>query len=222
MWMLSSCTLLSLAPPAVPAPGKFPPAVLQLRRTKQPTASPSAMALPKPAPRYKVSRAPRLVCHAHTYDIQPSVLLHPSVGEYDNWRINENKDHIVLGFNVGKDTKEDKLEVRTTKDHEELWLVIKYKQGDGSDNDNSPASSLNARLQMPRGYVEDNVMQAEILRDGWLQIIIEKPKPTISPENKLNEPKKKVPVKKDEEPKKKVPAKKDEETPSPGQPPQEP
>ncbi|CAN6343505.1 unnamed protein product [Urochloa humidicola] len=207
MWMLSSCTLLSLAPPAVPAPGKFPPAVLQLR-TKQPTASPSAMALPKPAPRSKVSRALRLVCHAHTYDIQPSVLLHPSVGEYDNWRINENKDHIVLGFNVGKDTEEEKLEVRTTKDHGELWLVIKYN-GDGSD-DNSPASSLNTRLQMPRGYVEDNVMQAEILRDGWLQIIIEKPKPTISPDNKLNEPKKKVRVKKDEE------------TPSPRQPPQEP
>ncbi|CAN6334589.1 unnamed protein product [Urochloa humidicola] len=197
MWMLSSCTLLSLAaPPAAPVPGKFPPAVLQLR-TKQPTASPSAMALPRPAPRYKVSRALRLVCHAHTYDIQPSVLLYPSVGEYDTWRINENKDHIVLGFNVGKDTKEDKLEVRTTKDHGVLWLVIKYKQGDGSDN--SPASSLNVRLEMPRGYTEDNVMQAEILRDGWLQIIIEKPKPTISPENKLKEPKKKVPVTKDEE-----------------------
>ncbi|CAL4905666.1 unnamed protein product [Urochloa decumbens] len=164
--LMSSCALLSLAP----APGKFSPAVLQLR-TKQPAAPPSAVALPRPAPRYNVSRALRLVCHAHTYDIPPTALVHPSGGEEGKWRISENNERITLYFNVGEETMAGNLEVAVTKD--QALLVIKYK-GDGKDK--SLATKLDARLLMPPGYDSKKVMKAEILRDGWLEIMIAKPK----------------------------------------------
>ncbi|CAL4898373.1 unnamed protein product [Urochloa decumbens] len=169
MSMLSSCTLLSLAP----APGKFSPGSLQLR-TKQPTASSAAAALPWATP-YKVSRAPRLVCHAQTYNIVPTALVHPSSGIQGKWKTTDDEDRIILEFNVGEGTKEGELSVTTTKDQAlTVWLVIRYK---GDRSDGSLVTSLDAHLQMPPGYDKNNVMKAEILSNGWLQIIINKPKP---------------------------------------------
>ncbi|CAN6334598.1 unnamed protein product [Urochloa humidicola] len=175
MSMLSSCTLLSMAP-AAPAPGKFSPATLKLR-TKQPPASSPAVALPRAVPRYKVSRALRLVCHAAQpleYDILPSALVHPSIGDHRSWKIYDDMDHITLMFNVGKGTEEKNLEVKTIEDPAlVLWLHIRYK-GDGKDN--SLATKLDTRLQMPPGYGDKNVMTTELLPDGFLLIIITKPK----------------------------------------------
>ncbi|CAN6334592.1 unnamed protein product [Urochloa humidicola] len=168
MSMLSPCTLLSLAP------GKFSPAALQLR-TKQPEASSPVVAFPLAAPRYnKVSGAPRLVCHAqpHEYKILPTALVHPKSGRYGDWKINDDEERITLEFDVGEETKEDNLLVTTTEDH--ALLVIKYK-GDGKDN--SLATKLDARLLMPPGYDDKKVMRAEILPNGWLEIVIAKPKP---------------------------------------------
>ncbi|CAL4891411.1 unnamed protein product [Urochloa decumbens] len=178
--MLSSCTLLSMAPPQS-ASGKFSPAALQLR-TKQPAASSLAIALPRAAT-YKVGRAPRLVCHALAYDIPPNALLvHPSVGDDNTWKIDaKHKDHITLEFKVGDKTNENNLEVTTTKDQAlNFWLVIKYK-GDGSDG--SLATSLDARLLMPPGYDGKKGMKAEILPDGWLHVVIAKPKQETDTEN---------------------------------------
>ncbi|CAL4898370.1 unnamed protein product [Urochloa decumbens] len=173
MSMLSSCTPLSLAPPA-PAPGKFSPATLQLR-TKQPAASSAAVALPRAAPRHKVSRALRLVCQAQPYDIPPTALVHPKVGHYGDWKINEDKDRITLAFMVGDKTKVDNLEVTATRDQVlNLWLLVIRYNSNGSDG--SLATSLDANLVMPPGYDDKNVMTAEILPDGWLDIIIAKPK----------------------------------------------
>ncbi|KAG2564513.1 uncharacterized protein LOC120681970 [Panicum virgatum] len=166
MSMLSSYTFLSLAP----AQGKFSPAPLQLR--KQPAASSSVVVVPW-AP-CKVSRAPRLACYSkkNTYDILPTALVHPSVGDHGNWKMAEDKDHITLDFNVGRETEVSELEVATTRD--QALLVIRYK-GDSSDV-NNPAASLDVRLLMPPGYDGNKVMKAEILSDGWLKIIIAKPK----------------------------------------------
>ncbi|CAN6343539.1 unnamed protein product [Urochloa humidicola] len=173
MSMLSSCTLLSLAPPARAPGNKFSPGTRQLR-TKQPAASsPSVVTLPWTA-RCKVSRVTRFVCHAKKYNILPTALVHPPVADHDNWRINENKDHIILEFYVGVGTKASNLEVTTTKDEAlNVFLVIRYT-GDGTDG--SLATSLDASLLMPPGYDQKNVMKAEMLRSGWLLIMIEKPK----------------------------------------------
>ncbi|CAN6329581.1 unnamed protein product [Urochloa humidicola] len=175
MSMLSSCTLLSMAPPAL-APAKFSPATLKLR-TKQPAASSLAVALPRAAPRYKLSRALRLVCHATQpleYDILPSALVHPSIGDHRSWKIYDDMDHITLMFNVGKGTEEKNLEVKTVEDPAlALWLHIRYK---GEVKDNSLATKLDIRLQMPPGYGDKNVMTTELLPDGFLLIIITKPK----------------------------------------------
>ncbi|CAN6334591.1 unnamed protein product [Urochloa humidicola] len=176
MSMLSSCTLLSMAPPApAPALGKFSPATLQLR-TKQPAASSLAVALPRAAPRYKLSRALRLVCHAEPleYDILPYDLVRPSIGDqdHDSWMIKDKNNEITLKFKVGSGTEKKNMEVKTIK-HQPLvvWLHIKYK-GDGKDN--SLATKLDVSLQMPPGYEHKNVTTAAILGD-FLEIIITKP-----------------------------------------------
>ncbi|CAL4891423.1 unnamed protein product [Urochloa decumbens] len=162
--MLSSCTLLSLAPPAAPAPGKFSPAVLQLRM-KQSWGAATC----------KVPRAPPFVCHA--YNIPPTALVYPSRGNHGNWKIGDDEDRITLELKVGAETKEGDLEVTTVKDALTVWLVIR-KTGDRSDG-SLLATEPDARLQMPPGYDKKNVMKAEILRNGWLEIRIDKPKPQI-------------------------------------------
>ncbi|CAN6356679.1 unnamed protein product [Urochloa humidicola] len=131
------------------------------------------LSLARAAP-WKVSRALRLVCHALTYeyDIPPTVLVRPSGAEAGKWWIIENNERITLNINVGPETMASNLDVVLTKD--QSLLIIRYK-GDGKDN--SLATKLDARLLMPPGYDSKKVMGAEILRDGWQQIMIEKPKP---------------------------------------------
>ncbi|RCV19206.1 hypothetical protein SETIT_3G365600v2 [Setaria italica] len=169
--MMSSYTLPSLVPAAPPrAPEKlFSPAALQLRKQRAAAVASPGAALPW-AP-WKLPRALRLACHAqpHTYDIPPSALVTPKVGQHGHWKINDDDDRITLEFNVGDKTEEGNLEVATTKD--QALLVIRYT---GDRSDDSPATSLDARLLMPPGC--NKVMKAEILPNGWLEVIIAKPK----------------------------------------------
>ncbi|CAN6338720.1 unnamed protein product [Urochloa humidicola] len=91
MSMLSSFTLRSLAPPAAPSAGKFSSAVLQLRIKQSWGAAPC-----------KVSRAPRFVCHARSYDIPPTALVYPSRGNHGNWKISDDEDRITLELKGGR------------------------------------------------------------------------------------------------------------------------
>ncbi|TKW29234.1 hypothetical protein SEVIR_3G382800v4 [Setaria viridis] len=169
--MMSSYTLPSLVPAAPPrAPEKFSPAALQLRKQRAAAVASPGAALPW-AP-WKLPRALRLACHAQPpYDIPPSALVTHKTGNHRTWKINDDDDRITLEFDVGYKTEEGKLEVATTKD--QALLIIRYT---GDRGDDSPATSLDARLLMPPGYDGNKVMKAEILPNGWLEVVIAKPK----------------------------------------------
>ncbi|TVU49882.1 hypothetical protein EJB05_01221 [Eragrostis curvula] len=165
MSMLSSCTLMRLAP----APGKFSPAAT-LRLHKQPAAS-SLVALPWAPCKESRSRTSLFTCHALVYNILPSALAHPSTvdgGQHESWNIKEDKDHIFLKLDVGENTTREQLQVETTGD--EALLVIRYK---GQEED-SPAKSLNLRLLLPPGRHREDITAA-MLSKGSLQISIRKP-----------------------------------------------
>ncbi|OEL19274.1 hypothetical protein BAE44_0019707 [Dichanthelium oligosanthes] len=159
MSMLGSYTLLS---GARPLPGKLSHQALQLRK---PLAASVALPCVPFIPCKQHSRAPRFVCYAekNTYNIQP--------GGGNNWSITEDNTHVTLKFNVGDKTSQDKLSVTTTEDL--VHLVIKYT---GDPKDDSPASEMDVRLLMPYGY-DCKQVTASIGHDGWLHVIITKPKP---------------------------------------------
>ncbi|XP_066338322.1 uncharacterized protein [Miscanthus floridulus] len=177
MAMLSSytTTLLSRAPPApAPAQGKSAvAAALQLR--KEPAASSSPVVAARRPGWLLSSRAiamRKISTAAYKYDMQPS----ESGGD---WTITEDTNFITLRLKVGAKTTKDELEVAVTDD--QVLLVIRYKQkqqgdGGGKEKDDSPKSSLPVQLLMPPGCDHKKVNAR--LFEGWLEIIVAKPKPS--------------------------------------------
>ena len=89
-----------------------------------------------------------------------------SAGE--DWNVMGDEDLVILKLRVGEVAK-DKVEVGTTTD--QTHLVIKYT---GDINDETQASKLNVPLALPPGY-DGSKVQARWF-DGWLVILIAKPK----------------------------------------------
>ena len=79
-----------------------------------------------------------------------------------------DEDLVILKLRVGESAK-GKVEVVTTTD--QTHLVIKYT---GDINDETQASKLNVPLALPPGY-DGSKVQARWF-DGWLVILIAKPK----------------------------------------------
>ena len=102
--------------------------------------------------------------------------MHPRTPESGgDWTITEDTNFITLRLKVGAKTTKDELEVATTDD--QVLLVIRYKkqQGDGGKDD-SPESSLPIHLLVPPGCDHKKVNAR--LFEGWLEIIVAKPKPS--------------------------------------------
>ena len=89
-----------------------------------------------------------------------------SAGE--DWNVMGDEDLVILKLRVGESAK-GKVEVVTTTD--QTHLVIKYT---GDTNDNTEASKLNVPLALPPGYDGSKVQPRWF--DGWLVILIAKPK----------------------------------------------
>lgn len=99
--------------------------------------------------------------------------MHPYEKKDGDWRLTNEKDQIILKFLVGNTTNEKNLEVATTDD--QTLLVIRYKKEEDESSSQASSPDLDVRLLMPPDY-DSNKIRATKEPDGWLQIVIPKPK----------------------------------------------
>lgn len=114
-------------------------------------------------------------------------LVHPKLPEsststrYNNWKIEEEADHINLWFKVGEETNKEDLQVAIKGN----LLLIRYEENKDKDNKTSPppsspalASKLDVRLLLPSGYEDDDPkkkVKAELTLGSMLKVTVTKP-----------------------------------------------